>query len=123
MIYTSYFARANKLKDVCRISISLSTPTWATVEYKLPIFAPTQEILYQYKRDNNVTRYVESYINLLKQREPEITSMVNRLEKYAVDKTILLCCWKAPNKFCHRQILADYVKHGWTEYMESLELI
>ena len=96
MIYTSYFARANKLKDVCRISISLSTPTWATVEYKLPIFAPTQEILYQYKRDNNVTRYAESYTK---------------------------CCWEAPNKFCHRQILADYVKHGWTEYMESLELI
>lgn len=45
MIYTSYFARSNKLTDVYRVSISLSTPHWALVEDTMSVFAPTWDIM------------------------------------------------------------------------------
>lgn len=119
MIYTSYFKRANDLTNVVKVSISLKDPTWAKVDYRLPIFAPTWTILKRYKLYGNEQQYVKDYYDLLMEREPNVTKELDRLERYATNKTVLLLCWENPNKFCHRHLLADYANRGWTEYLEQ----
>ena len=118
MIYTSYFARTNKLTDVYRVSVCYSTPTWAIVEDKLPIFAPTWEILDRYKKTGDIVEYKQSYFELLDSRKREVKAALHKLQELGRDKTVLLCCWENVNKFCHRRLIPKYLGTTWDEYME-----
>lgn len=119
MIYTSYFARANKLSDVYRISVCYSTPSWATVEDRLPVFAPTWEILDRYKKTGNIVEYEQSYFKLLDSRKDQVKLALQQLQELSKDKTVLLCCWENADKLCHRHLLAKYLGTDWKEYMEE----
>lgn len=118
MIYTSYFARTNKLTDVYRVSVCYSTPTWAVVEDKLPIFAPTWEILDRYKKTGDIVEYKQSYFELLDSRKREVKAALHKLQELGRDKTVLLCCWENADKFCHRHLIPEYLGTTWDEYME-----
>lgn len=118
MIYTSYFARTNKLTDVYRVSVCYSTPTWAIVEDKLPIFAPTLEILDRYKKTGDIVEYKQSYFELLDSRKREVKAALRKLQELGRDKTVLLCCWENADKFCHRHLIPKYLGTTWDEYME-----
>ena len=118
MIYTSYFARTNKLTDVYRVSVCYSTPTWAIVEDKLPIFAPTWEILDRYKKTGDIVEYKQSYFELLDSRKREVKAALHKLQELGRDKTVLLCCWENADKFCHRHLIPKYLDTTWDEYME-----
>ena len=119
MIYTSYFARANKLTDVYRISVCYSTPSWATVEDRLPVFAPTWEILDRYKKTGNIVEYEQSYFKLLDSRKDQVRLALQQLQELSKNKTVLLCCWENVNKFCHRRLLSKYLGINIPEYLEE----
>ena len=119
MLYTSYFARSNKLTDVYRISISLSTPSWATVEDTMPIFAPTWDIIDNYKKTGDMVEYESAYLKLLQSRDKYIKLELDRLQELSRDKTVLLCCWENFDKFCHRRLLSKYLGINIPEYMEE----
>lgn len=122
MIYTSYFARSNTLTGVHRISISLSTPQWAIVEDTMLVFAPTWEIIEDYKRTGDTVAYELAYFKLLQSRDKYIKVAVDKLQELSKDKTVLLCCWENANKFCHRRLLSKYLGINIPEYMEEPSL-
>lgn len=119
MIYTSYFARSDKLTDVYRISISNSTPSWAIVEDTMLAFAPTWEMIEDYKKTGDVVAYESAYFKLLQSREKDVKLALNRLRMLSKDKTVLLCCRENSNKFCHRRLLSKYLGIKIPEYMEE----
>jgi hypothetical protein len=119
MIYTSYFARANKLTDVYRISISVSTPQWAIIEDRMPLLAPSWDILNRYKKDGDVRKYRRDYFELLRERRDAVPVMLNRLEELGKNHTVLLCCWESADKFCHRRLLVEFAGKDWPEYIEG----
>lgn len=120
MIFTSYFAKASKVPDAIKISIALSKPDFFIADATIPVFAPTFEILSEFKRTGNAEVYTSKYLDLLRERDAEIQKRVAILEKIGYNKNVLLCCWETPEKFCHRHILAEYIGKGWTEYFPDI---
>ena len=60
MIYTSYFANMKRLGDRNYVSIARYTPKGIIIPSYLTL-APTRNILFQYKKDNNESVYVNQY--------------------------------------------------------------
>ena len=109
MIYTSYFAAIPKLPRANRyISIARFTPSWMRI--KMPIFTPlvpSRDILFNYKENHNEVEYTRRYI----------TEHLNRLDCDALYKELdcsILFCYEAPDKFCHRHLVANWFReHGY----------
>ena len=74
----------------------------------LPILAPTQEMLDDYKR-HRVTWEVheQRFINLMKERRIEET-----LPRDLLADSCLLCSEAQPDH-CHRRLIAEYLKQHW----------
>ena len=97
MIYTSYFAAIPKLPRANRyISIARFTP-----------LVPSRDILFNYKETHDEVEYTRRYI----------TEHLNRLDCDAVYKELdfsILFCYEAPDKFCHRHLVANWFReHGY----------
>lgn len=70
-----------------------------------PEFAPTDELLDEYKKGRDWTRYEESFNRLLAERKSE-TEARELLEK---DSICLLCAEPTADK-CHRRMVAEYLQ-------------
>ncbi|MDT8378342.1 MAG: DUF488 domain-containing protein [Desulfotignum sp.] len=71
----------------------------------LPIWAPDQALLEQYKKKKlDFTAYEKKYLALLKQRNIEKTGVPQ-----IRDKDCLLCS-EHESEFCHRRLAAEYTK-------------
>ena len=119
MVYTSYFAKTAKLNKDENILICISRyiPKWVDKDSMLHLIslAPSEQLLKDYKA-NKVTeeQYKEQYIKSLDEniglgnllnyfKEIEQDSIKNNIDVY-------LICYEAPDKFCHRHLLADLLK-------------
>ena len=114
MIYTSYFAKINKLPaDAICISISRHAPKgYNGLVYKE--LAPSWEILRQYKVNNNRKEYTDEFLKILKQMDPH--SVVHDLYALAgdQDRDIVLVCYEKSTDFCHRHLVAEWLtKNGY----------
>ena len=114
MIYTSYFAKSRQLENagIVPISISLWPPRgWAGYTYKK--LAPTQRILSEYKyngQDENlyIQRYKEEILSKLNAEE-----VVEELSRISGDaENIALVCFERSGAFCHRNIVADWLREN-----------
>lgn len=111
MIYTGYFGKLKRLPpELFPVSIALYSPKWyREAEYKT--LAPTADILREWKANHNVERYTERFCN-------EVTSHLNRDEvindlfMLSWGRDIVLLCYEAPGKFCHRHLVADWLTRG-----------
>ena len=81
------------------------------IEYAhLPEFAPTQEILDEYKKEEGSWhRYETLYLELLRERAAGRTMM-----REFFDGACLLCSEATP-EHCHRRLLAEYLRDKWGE--------
>lgn len=70
-----------------------------------PEFAPTDELLDEYKKGRDWARYEESFNRLLAERKPEAEAR-ELLEK---DSICLLCAEPTADK-CHRCMVAEYLR-------------
>jgi hypothetical protein len=98
---TSYFARSSKLSNA--VSITGKAPDWYNgKEYKK--LAPKFWFFQKYKLDGDELFYRESY-------KKEVLDVLDAKQTYEElgDNAVLLC-WEAPNRFCHRFIVADWFK-------------
>jgi len=97
-IHTSYFA---KYKEPDGLAISLYKPKWYNGDH-FSTLAPTKTILKKYKKDYDIKSYVESYYrDVLNKLNPrEIVQLINNR---------VLLCYEAPDKFCHRFIIAKWI--------------
>ena len=115
-IATGYFAKAKAYADAgyVLVSIAKKRPWFLSDDLKLyeePRLAPTNEILalkdkpeeYEKKYSNGVLRFLNPY---------EIycllygTAVANNTNK------AVLLCYEAPDKFCHRHIVAKWLSDG-----------
>jgi uncharacterized protein (DUF488 family) len=74
----------------------------------LPVLAPTQEMLDQYKKQRgDWSAYERQFLDLMKQRRIEET-----VPREAVADGCLLCSEDKPHH-CHRRLVAEYLKQHW----------
>lgn len=117
-VYTSYYARANKLdpNEYLFVQISRSKPPFAHPVVERPWLFPSQELLYGYKKgtiseeeyDRQYTEQI-SKINLAK----DVEAVPNPFKK-----KICYLCWEGKGKFCHRHIFARELKKTGIEVIE-----
>jgi uncharacterized protein (DUF488 family) len=74
----------------------------------LPILAPTQDILDEYKKHGgDWSVYERHFIELMRKREIE-----NRMDPSIMDGGCLLCSEDKP-LHCHRRLVAEYLRQQW----------
>ena len=127
MIFTSYFGKIKKFPvNVFPVAICAGVPSWYTgsVYSKL---APPYELLMQWKCDHNNDNYEECF-NEVVLNKLEIIRVLDDLQLmlpddirrkmqspvyHSSDYHIALVCYEKPTDFCHRHIVADWLKrHG-----------
>ena len=112
-IYTSYFANIRKLpEDIIPIAIcGKCPPNWIGLSY--PKLAPKKSFFWEWKKNNDNNYYIEHFqkevLNLLNPQET-----VKELYLLSKNKNIALICYEAPDKFCHRHLVAEWLnKNGF----------
>ena len=112
IFYTSYFAKLKKLPDdVVPISICGKAPAWYNgLQYK--VLAPTYNILMKYKNDHDEAYYVEHFNSevLGRIRAMDVVNAISRLSGGA--KKVALICYEKPTDFCHRHLVAKWLKEN-----------
>lgn len=122
MIYTSCFSTARHFSSLfVPVSISFLAPLWWKLRdpeyHRYTELAPTESIVGKYSdaildgKPVDESRYEDSYVNeVLAHLSP--ASVVADLERYKIDdrQTIVLCCKETPNKFCHRHLVAKWLR-------------
>jgi uncharacterized protein (DUF488 family) len=74
----------------------------------LPVLAPTQEMLDEYKKNRgDWLTYETRYLELMKQRRIKET-----IPREVVGDGCLLCSEDKPHH-CHRRLVAEYLKRHW----------
>ena len=109
---TGYYAKAKQYQEqgYLTVAISLIVPRWAApfVDHRIAALAPSQSILDTLPDIETYTRRYSS----------EVLSRLNPQKLYAEEiahiarlrgksKAVLLC-YEAPDKFCHRHLVADW---------------
>lgn len=118
MIYTSYFAKLKKLpQDIIPVSICAKAPSWYNgLEYKK--LAPSYDILMQYKLKSNeelyIKRFNEEILNkrLASQIVLDLLALVGNFKGLNYSPEICLLCYEKPTDFCHRHLVADWLKEN-----------
>ena len=74
----------------------------------LPILAPTQEMLEEYKKKKRGWQvYEKNFLKLMKEREIE-----KNVEREVLEDACLLCSEDKPHQ-CHRRLVAEYLQAKW----------
>lgn len=83
----------------------------------LPILAPTREILDDYKkRGGDWATYRTRFLDLMKQRRIE-----ENISREVVADGCLLCSEDKPH-YCHRRLVAEYLKEHWGDTVDIRHL-
>lgn len=115
MIYTSYFAKLNKLpSNIIPISICGKAPNWYKgLQYKK--LAPKYDFFMEWKQNHDNNYYIKCF-NKQVLGELSISEVIDNLgylTSYDQSKDICLMCYEKPSDFCHRHLVADWLnKHG-----------
>lgn len=106
-IYTSFFGNVKKLEEagIVPVSISLYPPRWRKWT-QLRIFAPTKSILFDSNGDEDYTRRFKAEI--LDKLNPE--EIKQTLLSLSANQDIALLCFERPGDFCHRHLVADWLR-------------
>lgn len=97
---TSYFS---KYKQGNGISIAVGTPNWFKGE-KYPSLFPKWDFLNRYKQDGDEVAYTQAY-------HEQVLSKLNPQQVYDDLKDKVVLCWESSEKFCHRHIVAEWLKN------------
>lgn len=106
-IYTSYFANIKKLDKagIKPIGIAVSPPRFfsgPTIYY----VAPTRDMLSKSLSEEAYTvRYKREILGKL-----NLPEFFNTIKNLSFGKDIALCCYEKSGDFCHRRLLAEYIK-------------
>lgn len=124
-IYTSYFAKHKELKEhgVMVISIARYNPRFVSC-VSLKEVAPTPEILSMKMNPIEYTRRYETEVLA----HLNIAHILREISMLSNDHDVALCCYEKEGQFCHRFLLADFLReHGvpveeWRTPTSTLEL-
>ena len=109
MIYTGYYSKVKDYKSSGFTVVSISRTEPFPVDGKLLMLAPDEKTLTAYKNHwINEEEYTFEYLEQL-----DRIGIVNILSAiHCFGDNVVLLCWEAPDKFCHRHILADYINRN-----------
>ena len=109
MIYTGYYSKVKNYKSSGYTVVSISRTEPFPVDGKLMILAPDENILWRYKNGEiDEMEYTSLYLDQLD--KIGIRIILKSIHSFGDD--VVLLCWEAPDKFCHRHILADYINRN-----------
>ena len=118
MIYTSYFANIKNLPENLRlVSIARSTPNYVNCEKCSELF-PDWEIINLVKT-NPCKESEEKYIAIYRKQLEKLDAneIANKLQNS------ILLCYEKPKDFCHRHLVAEWLKEngiGCIEYRKRV---
>lgn len=117
MIYTTYFANVKSLpSDVVPIAICGRSPdSWRGLEYKR--LAPKWEFFKVWKKNHDNDYYVREF-NAQVIGKLNVRSVVMELQRMSGGKDIALVCYEKTGDFCHRHIVADWLRKSGYDVME-----
>lgn len=129
MLYTSYFAKMSAIKAKLAndelplqiVSIARWSPKWFR-ESKLLWLAPGDALLTAIKAGKLSNEAYElqyrAQLDKLLQNNPAILPTLTR---HALQSNIVMLCYEAPGKFCHRHILAKWLTEHTGLVVKELE--
>lgn len=108
--YTSYFANIKKLpKDVVPISICGKAPEGYTgLQYKK--LAPSWSIWSEWKYDHHNNEIYTARFNNEILANLDVNIVMRQLLELTGGKSFCLICYEKPQDFCHRHLVADWMK-------------
>ena len=111
MIYTSYFGKLKKIPNtIIPIAICAKNPEWYTgLAYKK--LAPTYRILMNWKKMKNEEQYIRDYTEQVL-RKLDVRQVYLELQALAKGKDIVLLCYEKTNDFCHRNLVAEWMRNN-----------
>ncbi len=112
MIYTSYFAKMRKMtpeQQAKCMSIARFTPKGVNIPINT-MLAPKWDILKKYKENNDMNAFVRAYKEQLSALDPA------KVAKTMDDR--ILVCYEKIGDFCHRHILARWLRDNGYECEE-----
>lgn len=109
MIYTSYFANLKNLPPtITPIAISAGPPAFYTGLWYSKL-GPKASFFFKWKENHDNDYYISEYrrlvLDCLDQKK-----VVDELLAMSPTLDIALVCYEAPNKFCHRHLVAEWLK-------------
>lgn len=121
MIYTTYFAKLKKLpEDIIPIAICRYVPEGLRLScYRYFELAPNPDILMDYKRTGDVEKFTKDYEEqILSKLDPH--GLVRDITKWAGDKDIAFICYEKSTDFCHRHLVAEWLRKAGYECQEFI---
>ena len=111
MIYTSYFAKMRKMTDEQKarcVSIARFTPKGVNIP-QMTFLAPEASTLKNYKATGDEDDFYFDYHYQLEHLAPDMP-----MEKLAaLLEGKILCCYEKSSDFCHRHLIAEWLRsHG-----------
>lgn len=134
MIFTSYFAKIKKFpENVIPIAICAKVPDWY-IGLRYSKLAPKYDALMKYKDNHNEADYVECFNDTtLKCLNPlwVLADLRILLEQDSADDLVpfwenpdihvALICYEKPSDFCHRHLVAEWLRNYGVECKEWFE--
>ena len=121
MIYTTYFANLRNLPtNTVPISICGKAPNWYKGwQYKK--LAPKYDFFMKWKETHDNDYYIEHF-NKEVLYNLNVYQVINELYEM-VDKNcdIALVCYEKPTDFCHRHLVADWLKNSGYDVKEFVK--
>lgn len=111
MIYTSYFAKLKKLpSDIVPISICGKAPVWYQgIQYKK--LAPKYNFFKEWQETKDNDYYIHCFNEQVLSFLNPVT-VVKELCNLSKGKDIALICYEKPGDFCHRHLVADWLRQA-----------
>ncbi len=109
MLYTTYFAKLRRLpENIVPVAICGKVPPWFTgLQYQKP--APMRAFFSEWKRNHDNDYYIRRFNEqVLEKLAPQ--QVYAELKKLAGAEDIALVCYEAPNNFCHRHLVREWLK-------------
>lgn len=72
--------------------------------HEMPILAPEESILKEYRKTSDWARYEREYMELIRQRHVE-----NHIASVLFEEGVVLLCSEAEPTHCHRRLAAEYL--------------
>jgi hypothetical protein len=109
MIYTSYFAKNGNHPNA--VSIAGKTPEFFQGR-KYSKLAPKLWFFKKYKEDGDKDDYIKNYYK-------EVLDKLDPTEVYKeLGEGAVLLCYEAPDKFCHRHLVSEWLMKNKIKSME-----
>lgn len=113
MIYTSYFAKLSKLPaNITPIAICGKSPEWYKgIQYKK--LAPKWSFFSVWKQTHDNDYYVEHFCKevLYTLNAEDVIKELYKLAEKSQDEDIVLICYEKPGDFCHRHLVANWLRN------------